>query len=424
MWSKITKLGKSLHFLLIMKGERKSYDSRNRMSTLKLNSLLDITKAINNNASTRELLDTFEDTLKNKLNIGKLALYNFNDKWECMLTYGLNKSELDINVEEDLLQYKEISIVDNQNEVNHSFEIVIPVYHKEQPLAFVLIGDLDDDKVELSPVIKHLPFVQTLTNIMVVAIENKRLYKENIKQIAIRRELELASEMQNMLFPEALPKNEFIDFDARYLPHQEVGGDYYDFIWVNKNEFVFCMADVSGKGLAAALLMSNFQANLRVLINHTASLTELVRELNTKVNISAKGEKFITFFIGKYNIQTRTLTYVNAGHNPPLLIHKNSVSLLRIGCTGLGMFDELINVKEGVVPIKPETLLFCYTDGVVETENDMDEYFGMHRLSNSLKKNQNTTPSEINEHLLMEVINFKKDKPYTDDIAIFSGKMF
>ncbi|MCD6067137.1 MAG: rsbU 3 [Bacteroidetes bacterium] len=407
-----------------MKGDKKPYESRSRISTLKLNSLLEITKAINGNAATRELLATFEDTLRNKLNIGKLALFNFNDKWECILTYGLEDEHENIDVQRDLLQYKEISIVDSESDNHHSFEIIIPVYHKDQPLAFVLIGDLDDDKVELSPVIKHLPFVQTLTNIIVVAIENKRLFKENIKQIAIRRELELASQMQHMLFPELLPKNEHIDFDARYLPHQEVGGDYYDFIWVNKNEFVFCMADVSGKGLAAALLMSNFQANLRVLINHTNSLTELVRELNNKVMLSAKGEKFITFFIGKYNIQTRTLSYINAGHNPPLLINKNSVSLLRIGCTGLGMFDELITVKEGMVPVKPGSLLFCYTDGVVETENDQEEYFGMHRLSASLKRNQDISPKEINESLLMEVIGFKKDKPYSDDIAIFSGKMF
>lgn len=394
------------------------------MSTLKLNSLLEITKAINNNASTRDLLTTYEDTLRNKLTIGKLALFNFNEKWECILTYGLQNEHEEIDVVRDLLQYKEISILDHETPTYHSFEIIIPVYHKDQPLAFVLIGDLDDDKVELSPVIKHLPFVQTLTNIIVVAIENKRLYKDNIKQIAMRKELELASQMQNMLFPEVLPKNEQIDFDARYLPHQEVGGDYYDFVWVNKNEFVFCMADVSGKGLAAALLMSNFQANLRVLINHTSNLTELVRELNNKVMLSAKGEKFITLFIGRYNIQTRTLAYINAGHNPPLLINKNSVSLLRIGCTGLGMFDELITVKEGLIPVKPGSLLFCYTDGVVETENENDEYFGVQRLSATLRKNQNISPKEINESLLQEVIAFKKDKPYTDDIAIFTGKMF
>jgi sigma-B regulation protein RsbU (phosphoserine phosphatase) len=402
--------------------DKRTYESKSKMSSLKLNSLLEVTKAINNNASTKELLQTFEIILRDQLNIGKLALYNFTTKWECILTYGLSNDFSKVDAERDLLKFKEISIVDDR--LHNMFEVIIPVYHKDRPLAFVLIGDLDDDKLELSPVIKHLPFVQTLTNIITVAIENKRLYKESIKQAAMHKELELASQMQNMLFPETLPNNESLDFNAFYLPHQEVGGDYYDFVWINKNEFVFCVADVSGKGLAAALLMSNFQANLRVLINHTNSLTDLVRELNTKVMLSAKGEKFITLFIGKYNIQTRTLNYINAGQNPPILINGKSVSLLRIGCTGLGMFDELVTVKEGVVTVKPKSLLVCYTDGVVETENESEEYFGMQRLTALLRKSQGNTPEEINKELINSIVEFKGTKTYADDIAIFSGKLY
>lgn len=391
------------------------------MSSLKLNSLLEVTKAINNNASTKELLQTFEHILKEQLNIGKLALYNYNTKWECILTYGLNSDFSHINAEKDLLKFKEISIVDDK--LHNMFEVIVPVYHKQHPLAFVLIGDLDDDKLELSPVIKHLPFIQTLTNVIVVAIENKRLYKETIKQAAHKKEMELASEMQNLLFPETLPKNELLDFDAIYLPHQEVGGDYYDFIWLNEHEFVFCVADVSGKGMAAALLMSNFQANLRVLTGYISNLTNLVTELNAKVMLSAKGEKFITLFIGKYNTQTRTLKYINAGQNPPLLINGKSVTLLRDGCTGLGMFDELISIKEGEIKIQPNSLLFCYTDGVVETESEKNEYFGMQRLTSILKNNQKKSSSEINKHLINSIMEFKENKAYVDDIAIFSGKL-
>ena len=86
------------------------------------------------------------------------------------------------------------------------------------------------------------------------------------------------------------------------------------------------------------------------------------------------------------------------------------------------MFDELISVKEGLVPVKPDSLLFCYTDGVVETENDKEEYFGMHRLSSLLKRNQHITPRQINEYLITEVVDFKKNRPYADDIAIMCGK--
>jgi len=404
-----------------MTKEKRTYESKSKMSSLKLTSLLEVTKAINNNASIKELLQTFEHILKNQLNIGKLALYNFNTKWECILTYGLNKDFSLIDAEKDLLKFKEISIVDDK--LHNMFEVIIPVYHKQHPLAFVLIGDLDDDKLELSPVIKHLPFIQTLTNVIIVAIENKRLYKEAIKQIAYKKEMELASQMQNMLFPESLPKNESLNFDAIYLPHQEVGGDYYDFIWINENEFVFCIADVSGKGLAAALLMSNFQANLRTLTTHTNNLTNLIIELNTKVMASAKGEKFITLFVASYNINTRTLKYINAGQNPPILLQDKSVTLLRDGCTGLGMFDELNSIQAAEIQLKPNSLLFCYTDGIIETENENNEYFGIQRLTTILKQFQEKKPEEINKELISSIIKFKGTKGYTDDIAVFLGRI-
>jgi phosphoserine phosphatase RsbU/P len=393
-----------------------------RIKDIKLNSLLEITKAINNNFSTEQLLEIFEDVLENQLNIGKLVLFsNENEKgWRCLLKYGVGQEYNEINVERDLLPIKEIGTINFSKKVlNKSFEIVVPVFHKSQPLAYVLIGDLED-KVEVSPAIKHLPFVQTLTSIIVVAIENKKLAKENIRQAAMRKELELASEMQSMLFPSSLPHDNKLDTAAFYLPHQQVGGDYYDFIWLNENECAFCVADVSGKGVAAALLMSNFQANLRILFNHTTSLTELIRELNIRVMSSAKGEKFITLFIAKYNLVTRTLTYINAAHNPPLLSTGNSISTLKIGCTGLGMFDEIPKIKEGIVNITPGTTIVCYTDGLVELENENSEDFGIDSLKEIIKQHPELDMKALNKLIMETIINYKQSKPYIDDIALFS----
>ena len=105
---------------------------------------------------------------------------------------------------------------------------------------------------------------------------------------------------------------------AFYRPHFEVGGDYYDVVKMGKDQFGFCIADVSGKGISAALLMSNFQASLRALFTKEISLYQLIEKLNERVFDTAKGEKFITLFIARYNVVTRTLEYVNAGHNPPI----------------------------------------------------------------------------------------------------------
>ncbi len=239
-------------------------NSSKPIKDIKLNSLLEITKAINHNFSTEQILAIFKEVLETQLNIGKLVLFSHNNGWKCILKYGVGDEYNDIDVERDLSPIDEIGTINfSKKTLNKSFEIVIPVFHKSQALAYLLIGDLED-KMEVSPAIKHLPFVQTLTSIIVVAIENKKLAKENIRQAAIKKELELASEMQSMLFPSSLPNDKKLDVAAYYLPHQQVGGDYYDFIWLNENECAFCVADVSGKGIAAALLMSNFQANLRV----------------------------------------------------------------------------------------------------------------------------------------------------------------
>lgn len=392
-----------------------------RIKDIKLNSLLQITKAINNNFSTDQLLEIFKEVLETQLKIGKLVLFSDSQKgWNCILKYGVGEEYNTINVERDLLPIQEIGTINfSEKSLNKSFEILIPVFHKSKALAYVLIGDLED-KLEVSPAIKHLNFVQTLASIIVVAIENKKLAKENIQQAAMKKELELASQMQSMLFPSTLPNDAQLDTAAFYLPHQEVGGDYYDFIWLNENEFAFCVADVSGKGVAAALLMSNFQANLRVMFNHSTSLTDLVQELNTKVLASAKGEKFITLFIAKYNLVTHTLTYVNAAHNPPLVSTKNSISALKVGCTGLGMFDEIGKIKEGIINISQGTTIVCYTDGLVELENDKGEDFGIDSLKEIIRNNPDMNMKSLN-NLIMETIKvYKQSKPYIDDIALFS----
>ena len=396
-------------------------NSSKRIKDIKLNSLLQITKAINNNFSTDKLLEIFKEVLETQLKIGKLVLFSDNQNgWSCILKYGVGDEFNNINVERDLFPIQEIGTINfSEQTLNKSFEILIPVFHKSKPLAYVLIGDLED-KLEVSPAIKHLNFVQTLTSIIVVAIENKKLAKESIQQAAMKKELELASQMQSMLFPSTLPNDANLDSAAFYLPHQEVGGDYYDFFWLNENECAFCVADVSGKGVAAALLMSNFQANLRVLFNHTSSLTELIQELNAKVLASAKGEKFITLFIAKYNLVTHTLTYINAAHNPPLLASKNSIAALKIGCTGLGMFDEIGKIKEGILNISPGTTIVCYTDGVVELENDKCEDYGIDSLKELIKNNLDIDMNSLNKLIMETIISYKQSKPYIDDIALFS----
>ncbi len=398
-----------------------------RIKEFKLNALLEVTKAINSNYSTAELLSIFENIIRQKLGIGKLVLFSNDGKsWKCLLSFGVDEEVSHINVEKEFKHIKEISTIDidsTKASLHKSFEIVIPVYHKSDPLAYVLIGDINEDESGMSASIKHLPFVQTLTNLIIVAIENKKLAKENLRRAAMHRELELAWEVQRMLFPEHLPHNENLDMDAVYLPHQQVGGDYYDFIQINENEVAICVADVSGKGVPAALLMSNFQANLRILLHHIPNLPDLVRELNSKISVNAKGEKFITLFIAKYNMVTRVLHYINAGHNPPLVIDEDGANLLTVGCTGLGMFDELVKVREGIVNVAHGALLLCYTDGLVETTNEKEEDFSLKRVQQIALDNRKLNPKDLNALIIEKVNKHKGDMAYIDDIALVTCRL-
>lgn len=390
---------------------------------LKLNALLEITKSINNNLSTSQLLDLYQDILENRLKIGKLVLFSFDKDWTCILKYGVSEKLNRIEFEEELLSIKEIGTFNfDKGNLSQNFEIVIPVFHKQTPLAYVLLGDVNEEKIELSAAIKHLPYIQTLTNIIVVAIENKKLYRQAIQKAQIQKELELAQTMQLMLFPEKLPDTYDLKVSAKYIPHSQVGGDYYDFLQLNIHEFIFCVADVSGKGIAAALLMSNIQATLHSLINYTHNLKDIIQELNKRVWENAKGEKFVSVFIGKINTKTKQLTYINAGHNPTLLIENDFVTKLDRGCTLLGITETISLIDLVILELKKESLLFCYTDGLTDTVNHTGNYLDEALIVDLLKNNKSANPDVINNIIMDYLVEFKGENTFVDDIAFLTIK--
>ena len=387
----------------------------------KLNALLDMTVAINEQSSVEVLLGEFERILREHLHIEKLALYSRDIKWHCLLQFGLEINELPI-IEDEKFFNQEGKIVLSSKQGNESFDMCIPVKQDKRPIAYLLVGDVGEQEIRMSPVIKHMKFIQTLANVLVVAIENKKLYQDHLRQERVKRELEMAAEMQAILLPSELPKNEDYDVSAVYRAHQQVGGDYYDFIPINDHEVVFCMADVSGKGVSAAFLMANFQAYLRAIFTYRKNdLEEIVRELNTQVMNTAMGEKYITLFIGVYNKQTRLLQYINCGHNPPVLADKNGYTqLLKLGTIGLGMFDELPKMAKGQLVIEKGSTVVCYTDGLVEMEDERCEQYSLERLEQLILAFPDSRASEINDVILQSINDFRGDMPFVDDLAVLT----
>ena len=397
-----------------------------KLKDFKLNSLLEITTGINTNQSVDQLILIYEFILKEQLGFEKFVLFNKQEAWEPLIKTGFKGKIKQIDVERDLMRFREITVIESSHlEMLNEFDVVIPVYHKERPLAFLLIKGIQEENLRPSSSFDNLNFIQTLTNIIVVAIENKRMAKQGLKQERIKKELEVASEMQKMLFPTDLPSDKRIDLAATHRARHEVGGDYYDFIPLNDEEFIVCIADVSGKGISAAMLMANFQATIRTLYNYQRfDLEFLIEELNKKVMRSAKGEKFITFFIAQYNSTTRRLKYVNAGHNHPILTNGRKATFLDKGCVGLGMFDEIPFIEPDEITIPPNSTLVLYTDGVVELENQEGEYYETDRLVKLIHSFYPLKMEDLNNLIFSKLDEWRGKKDPDDDTAILSCRIF
>jgi phosphoserine phosphatase RsbU/P len=406
--------------------ERKNLEDELKVKDFKLNSLLDITNAISLNEDISTITRIFEFILHEQLGLEKFLLFNKQKDWNCILKVGYRPKMNEINVAAELGRFKDITVIESSpSKLLKEFDVVVPVFQNDEVLAYLLVGSLGKNRLKVSEQMLNMSFIQTLANIVVVAIENKRMAKNGVIQERIRKELEVATEMQKLLFPEDLPSDRKMDISAKYLPRHEVGGDYYDFIPIEENEYIICIGDVSGKGIGAAMLMANFQATIRTLYHYQRfELKFLIEELNKKVMKSAKGEKFITFFLAHYKANTRTLTYINAGHNHPILTNGKNAKLLDKGTIGLGMMDELpfIDIGEEILP--PNTTLVLYTDGVVELENYKDDQFGLENIQKIVHNYYPLGMEDLNGLIFSKLDEWRGELDYVDDTAVFSCRFF
>jgi sigma-B regulation protein RsbU (phosphoserine phosphatase) len=387
-----------------------------------INRLLKITQAINNNVSAEGLYEKYQSFLSYELGIKKMALYiKRNEVWTCVSYLGISERLANSDVSHLLPNYREYDNLENDTDpLIREFDLVIPVRHKDTPIAYVFIGGFNGE----DDLYNKVQFITTITNIIAVAIENKRLFKKQIEQQMLRREIELAAEVQKMLVPRILPMTSEYEFDFIYKPHLSVGGDYFDFIEFEDGKIIFCVGDFTGKGLAAAMLMANFQANFHTLINRRAELDEFVRNLNESVNMLTKGDRFITFFIAEYNVQDRHLKYVNAGHNPPILLNRDELIELRKGSIMLGPYKKLPKVEVGTVKIDKEALILSFTDGLTELRNEAGDMLTEETLQDFMREHWKLKAPEFNEELLAFINRFRGEANYPDDFTVLTCKLY
>jgi sigma-B regulation protein RsbU (phosphoserine phosphatase) len=239
--------------------------------------------------------------------------------------------------------------------------------------------------------------------VFALLIENAHLTTRAVEQEKLRKDVALAAEVQRRLLPAGPPRSPFATLAAFTLPARLVGGDYYDFLDLGGGRIGIAVADVSGKGVAAALLMSAVQASLRVITSAgEVPLSQLAARMNAFLYQSTGANKYATFFYAQLDEETRQLAYVNAGHNPPFLVRASdagaTVVELAAGGTVIGLFEEM-SYESASVELQSGDLLVAFTDGVTEALDPSGEEFGEERLKDLLRSVRGAPADDVASHL-------------------------
>ncbi|MCI0659666.1 MAG: SpoIIE family protein phosphatase [Acidobacteria bacterium] len=256
-----------------------------------------------------------------------------------------------------------------------------------------------------------------------VAFENSWYFREAIERKKVEQELDLAAGIQQNLFPASLPRLENFDLAARNRPARQCGGDYYDAMCINgvdgNNSYLICVADVSGKGLPASLLMSNIQATLRALLGRIPSLTELSAHTNELLYVSTPSNKYVTAILVDLNPATGRIRFVNAGHTDCLLLRADGEEMwLKATGTPLGLLPGMGYEEQGL-ELLPGDLVALFSDGVTEAMDEEENEYGEARLAEFLRPIANQPAEVLVEKVIAEIDRYAGSAPQHDDITLF-----
>lgn len=249
----------------------------------------------------------------------------------------------------------------------------------------------------------------------------RRLREHEQRRKAEEQEMEQAGKIQRRLLPQSIPQIPGIEIAAEWLPASAVGGDYFDVARLNEHTVALCVADVMGKGLPAALLMSNLQAAVKSAYAGSAAPVQLCETVNHILCDNSESGQFVTLFYGLVDLERKIVSYVNAGHNPPCLMRADGTQQqLTEGGPFLGEFPDL-KFQQGMAHLRPGDRLALFTDGVVEAGDGSDQEFGYERLDALLAANRSLKPKELLEKIFREVSAFCGGAMQDDATLIILG---
>ncbi|MEO8209036.1 MAG: PP2C family protein-serine/threonine phosphatase [bacterium] len=420
-------------------------------NTIKFNQLNNLNTNLNNKIrqlnSLFELGKEFNSNFTNKENIIKLLSYtllgNFGIKNFLILsrdksgefnplreTKNLNLSEFNLK---ELFpkgqipkEFQSTLVIKNNSTIPFieylsglGFELIIPSIIKNEMDNLICLGKKLNNTCYTDA---DIEFLESIVNLSLISIQNSELFKEYLDKQKIENELKIAREIQLALLPTEIPKFRNYDLAGMNLPAMQVGGDYYDIIKLTDTKLAIVIADVSGKGTPASLLMANIQSAvhsyLKLYEENSFDLAKVTEKINELIYENTSAEKFITFFWGILDSENNSFQFINAGHNPPVLLKKDKIIQLTEGGFMIGILDFGVTYEVGKVNLDKDDIIVFYTDGVTEAMNKNGDEFGEEKLINVLQENKNQSPENILENIKNSLVVFTKDTSQYDDITL------
>lgn len=308
-------------------------------------------------------------------------------------------------------------------------ELLLPLAVRDKLLGFISLGPKKSEEPYTRSDVRLLQSVAAQTGL---ALENANLMRTIAEEVAHRerlnREVEIAREVQERLFPQKLPLIEGLDYAGHCRPALGVGGDYYDFLALPKGNLGVAIGDVSGKGIAAALMMASLQASLRSEATRAPeNLAAAVGSINRLVYEASSSNRYATFFYGQYDPVSGRFDYVNAGHNPPMVFHGTGESMtvtrLEPGGTVIGLLEDAA-YEQGSVILRPGDVLVAFTDGISEAMNLADEEWGEERLLATVCAHRQACSRELLDRLFDDATRYAGAAPQHDDMTLVVMRVF
>ncbi len=299
-------------------------------------------------------------------------------------------------------------------------DLIIPMKIKSETKGLILLGKKTTGTNYSR---SDIEYISSIGSLAIISIENGKLFNDMLEKQRLEKDLEIAQNIQRNLLPNKLPRLNSYDIAAVNRSARQVGGDYYDVVQLDDHRVLVAIADVSGKGVQAALLMANLQAFLQSICKQNIALGEASNLINDLVSENTSDGSFITFFWGILDDKTKEFTYVNMGHNPPLLIRKATITKLKLGGMILGVLPTMIPYNFDTIQLEAEDEILLFTDGITEAMNkDKQEYSDkrLEKLSTSLA---GETAQNILNAIISDVEKFSKGAPQSDDITVMVIKV-